>query len=185
MTLKSTMENYTTDQNIGFIIGDVSRLLRYVFDQRVAGIGLTRAQWRVLVHLQRLDGPTQSELADALEIGNPSLGKMLDTLEQKGWIVRQAAPLDRRAKHVYCTEKVQPIMDVMSRIGAELTDAAMRGLPPEERQNLLSVLSQVKANLLALDSEAPVKSIEPKLASTTTDAEPRVLSLAEAKIDGG
>jgi len=152
------MENYTTDQNIGFIIGDVSRLLRYVFDQRVSSIGLTRAQWRVLVQLQRLDGPTQSELADALEIGNPSLGKMLDTLQQKGWVVRRDAPLDRRAKHVYCTDKVQPIMENMSNIGADLTDHAMHGLPGAERQHLLNTLTHIKANLLEISKETPTKN---------------------------
>ncbi len=180
-----SMEDYTTGQNLGFIIGDVSRLLRYVFDQRVSSVGLTRAQWRVLVHLQRLDGPTQSELAEALEIGAPSLGKMLDTLEQKGWIVRQATPLDRRAKHVYCTAKVQPIMDVMLKIGAELTDDAMDGVSTEERQSLLDVLLRVKANLLMLGRDAQNNGIDPKLTGAASVVERCDLDPSDATINGG
>ena len=37
--------------NVGFMIHDVSRLMRGWFDARAQDMGLTRAQWRVLVHL--------------------------------------------------------------------------------------------------------------------------------------
>ena len=36
----------------GFLVTDVTRLLRKVFDRRAARFGLTRAQWRALKRLQ-------------------------------------------------------------------------------------------------------------------------------------
>ena len=59
------------DSSIGFLISDVSRLLRRVYDRRVEPLGLTRSQWRVLVHVYRREGISQTALAQVLEIEKP------------------------------------------------------------------------------------------------------------------
>jgi DNA-binding MarR family transcriptional regulator len=94
-------------RNFGFIVHDVARLLRTTFDRRVKSLGLTRSQWWVLNHLFRNDGTTQSELAEILEVEKATLGRLLDRLEQKGWIRRKADAGDRRAKRVFLTEEVE------------------------------------------------------------------------------
>lgn len=53
--------------SIGFLISDVSRLMRRRFDERARLIGVTRTQWRVLKFLQRGEGINQGDLADLLE----------------------------------------------------------------------------------------------------------------------
>ena len=40
---------------VGYLIGDVSRMIRTVYDRRVEPLGLTRAQWRVMTRLNRLE----------------------------------------------------------------------------------------------------------------------------------
>ena len=92
------------ERNFGFILNDVARLLRTTFDRRAKSIGLTRSQWWVLPQLYRRDGLNQSELADILEIEKPTLGRLIDRLEDKGWLRREADPADRRSKRVYLTE---------------------------------------------------------------------------------
>ena len=49
--------------SVGFLINDVSRLMRAWFDARAQDFGLTRAQWRVLVHLAARQGINQRSLA--------------------------------------------------------------------------------------------------------------------------
>ena len=51
------------DRNVGFLLHDVSRRLRMRFDRRAQDMGLTRAQWRVLVHLAPRQGLNQAALA--------------------------------------------------------------------------------------------------------------------------
>ena len=91
------------ERNFGFILHDVARLLRTTYDRRVRELGLTRSQWWVLTHLFRKDGITQSELAETLELEKPSLGRLLDRLEAKAWVRREACPNDRRAKRIFLT----------------------------------------------------------------------------------
>ena len=54
------------DDYIGYVLSDVARLIRTVFDRRVREMGLTRAQWLVLTRLYRRPGASQSERAEAV-----------------------------------------------------------------------------------------------------------------------
>lgn len=58
--------------DFSFLLGEVTRLLRIAFDKEMEAIGLTRSQWHVLVYVLRLDSPTQTALAEALDIARPS-----------------------------------------------------------------------------------------------------------------
>lgn len=120
-------------RNFGFILNDVARLLRTSFDRRVKQLGLTRSQWWVLTFLFRNDGVTQSELADTLEIEKPTLGRLIDRLEAKGWVRREADAKDRRAWRVHLTEEIEPAMQMMRTIAAEVRRDALAGLSAAER----------------------------------------------------
>ncbi len=58
-------DSYLT-RSLGFLLADVSRLIRKRFDDKAGELGLTRAQWRVLAQLRRRQGINQSALADIL-----------------------------------------------------------------------------------------------------------------------
>ena len=54
------MSGRNPERSLGFLLHDVSRLLRKRFDRRARTIGLTRAQWSVLAHLSRNEGINQA-----------------------------------------------------------------------------------------------------------------------------
>jgi DNA-binding MarR family transcriptional regulator len=134
-------------RNFGFILHDVARLLRTTFDRRVKSLGLTRSQWWVLNHLFRNNGMTQSDIADLLEIERATLGRLLDRLEAKGWVRREADASDRRVRRVFLTEEVEPALKAMRAAAAELRRDALAGLSTEEQERFVDTLLAVKANL--------------------------------------
>ena len=139
-------------RNFGFVLNDVARLLRTIFDRRVKSLGLTRSQWWVLQYVFRNHGATQSELAEVLEIEKATLGRLLDRLVDKGWLRREADAGDRRAKRIYLTEEVEPAMKAMRAAAAELRREAFAGLSAEKREHLIDCLLEVKSNLTRLDA---------------------------------
>ena len=139
-------------RNFGFILNDVARLMRTTFDRRVKSLGLTRSQWWVLNHLFRNDGVTQSELAGILEVEKPSLGRLLDRLESKGWIRREADAGDRRVRRVYLTEEIQPAIKAMRAAAAEVRREALSGLAFEEQEHFVDILLTIKSNLARVDT---------------------------------
>lgn len=144
------------DRNFGLILHDVARLLRKDFDRRVRELGLTRSQWWVLTHLFREDGLTQTELAEVMEIEKPSLGRLLDRLEAKGWVIREADAGDRRVKRVHLTSDVEPVVSTMRNHAADVRTDALSGIPDDQREQFVDTLLLIKANLQALHPDDPV-----------------------------
>lgn len=138
-------------RNFGFILNDVARLMRTTFDRRVKSLGLTRSQWWVLNHLFRNDGVTQSELADILEVKKATLGRLLDRMEQRGWIRREGHVGDRRAKRVFLTDEVEPAIKAMRTAAAAVRRDALSGLPATEQEQFVDALLAIKSNLTRLD----------------------------------
>jgi len=142
-------------RNFGFLLNDVARLLRTAYDRRIRELGLTRAQWWVLTHLFRADGITQTELAVVLEVEKPTLGRLLDRLEAKGWVRRTHDARDRRIWRVRLTKEVEPALRTMRAIAAELRRDALAGLSAAERERFVDSLLEIKSNLLRLQSGGP------------------------------
>jgi len=135
------------DQALGFVIHDVARMLRWEFDRRAQTIGLTRSQWFVLAFLRREDGVQQQRLAELMDLTPITMTGLLDRLERDGWVERQPDPGDRRAKRIFLTKKVLPVMKKIAATGKEVRKVAVAGLSEAEQENLISLLLRVRTNL--------------------------------------
>ena len=141
------------DRNVGFLLHDVSRLLRKRFDRRARALGLTRAQWRVLVHLAPRQGLNQSALADILELDNVTLGRHVDRLEATGWLERRADPADRRAWRLHLTDQARPILGRMEVPAVKTQKEALEGISGPEMDRLMTTLMSIKRNIVARETE--------------------------------
>ncbi len=147
------MFNDDPDANVGFLLHDVSRLLRVRFDRRARALGLIRAQWRVLAHLAPRQGINQSSLAEILEVETITLGRHIDRLEGTEWVVRRRDPDDRRAWRLFLTEKSRPVLDQMEVLAAETQSEAMAGFSDDARRRLMELLLSMKQNMTAREAE--------------------------------
>ncbi|MBY8976638.1 MarR family transcriptional regulator [Rhodobacteraceae bacterium NNCM2] len=145
--------------NFGFLIHDVSRGMRAWFDARAQEMGLTRAQWRVLVHLAGREGLNQKRLAEILELDTVTLGRHIDRLERDGWLERRPDPADRRAWRLYLTEACRPALSQMEGLATETMAKAMQGISEAEQADFLRVLTRIKANISDRADEDPAKPL--------------------------
>ena len=135
------------EHTLGWLFKDIHRLLTKAFEGRIAGMGLTRPQWRVLITLRRDDGRTQTELADLVEMEKAPLGKILDKLEKGGWITRRGDPDDRRARRVYCTAKIERHLTGIAEAARGTFAQALAGMREGEVKTLIDQLQRLKRNL--------------------------------------
>ena len=145
---------------IGYLIGDVSRMIRTVYDRRVEPLGLTRAQWRVMTRLNRLESCTQTELATALEVEKPTLGKLIERLEVKGWVDRRADPNDARSKRLYLTPAARPVLAEMHNEAEDVVAGIFAGLDGEEAARLHAMLDHIKGNLSEMLDDPALTPVE-------------------------
>ena len=130
-----------------FEIGETAHALRKAFDRRAVGLGVTRAQWKVLFKLTRTPGLKQVELADMLDIEPITLCRIIDRLEEGGLVARTRDPDDRRAWRLEVTQKAQPLVEKLKGVGAGLVDQAFAGITPEELEEARQVLARVRENV--------------------------------------
>ena len=147
-------ERQTRADYVGYLIGDVSRMIRTVYDRRVEPLGLTRAQWRVMTRLHRLESCTQTELAVELEIEKPTLGKLIERLEAKGWVEKQPDAHDARSKRLFLTAASRPVVDEMYELADDVIDGIFAGLSSADSAHLYETLTHIKGNLAGMMDDA-------------------------------
>jgi MarR family transcriptional regulator for hemolysin len=143
------MPDLPVNREIAFTIMDVARMLRTYADQRARQFGISRAQWGVLVRLDRSEGLKQSELAEILDLQPISLTRLLDRLAENGLIERRADPNDRRANRLYLTPAARPLLEQLAGLGEDMMAHVLVGLDGKANECLLRDLRAIKDNLRA------------------------------------
>ena len=129
-----------------FEISETAHALRKAFDRRAVGLGVTRAQWKVLCRLEREPGLRQIELADRLDIEPITLSRIVDRLEEAELVERVADPADRRAWRLHVTAKAQPLIEKLHALADEMIAYAFAGIDPQDIAVARAVLGRVREN---------------------------------------
>ncbi len=138
------------NRELAFLLNDVARLLRTYADHKAAQFGMTRAQWAVLVRLDRCQGLNQSELAELLDLQPITLTRLLDKLCDSGLIERRPDPTDRRAKRLFLTAAARPVLERLGTLGEETMASALEGVERESVEQMVSKRAIVKHNVRRL-----------------------------------
>jgi MarR family transcriptional regulator for hemolysin len=134
-------------REFAFTIMDVARLLKTYADQRARQFGISRAQWAVLMRIDRNEGLKQSELAEMLDLQPITLTRLLDRLADNGLIERRADPNDRRANRLYLKSAAKPLLGRLADLGADMMETVLDGVSSASIERMLKELSLVKDNL--------------------------------------
>jgi MarR family transcriptional regulator for hemolysin len=149
-----------SEKGIGFLLADVSRLLRRHFDRRMRDLDMTQAQWRALAHLAHEEGINQAALAERLEVKPITIARLIDRMEAAGWVRREADTADRRASLLFLTPRAAPILDELQAHADAALKTLMRGIPRSARREFRATLEKMKTNLN--EAEGTTESASPK-----------------------
>lgn len=130
-----------------FAVARVTRRWRKLLDERLKDLGVTQARWTTMFYLQRGgEGLTQRELAKLMAIENPTLVRLLDSLEQQDLIERRPCPKDRRARRLHLTPAGTSFMKVLNERAEQLRDEMLDGLSDEAISNTVEVFHKILDN---------------------------------------
>lgn len=135
--------------NIGYLLSDNSRQLRRLFDLRVRGLGLTAVQARLLLALQKFPDSNQAFYADRIEVEPITLTRLVDRMEDAGWIERRPDPTDRRARILHLTDKAEDVLLPLRSIVDEMIEDILAGIADTDRRKLVELLETIGENLAA------------------------------------
>tara|TARA_R110000868_G_scaffold10429_2_gene51182 strand:- start:6199 stop:6663 length:465 start_codon:yes stop_codon:yes gene_type:complete len=141
--------------NIGFLVGDTSRMLRRIFNERLTHLGLTQAQWRALAHLSRNEGLNQVSLADRLDVQPITVARLIDKLVAAQLVERRPDPNDRRAQRLFLTAQAAPVLEQIWDVADETYAVVLKGMSDEERDLLIDLLTRLQTNIGPLQPGGP------------------------------
>ena len=143
------------NREFAFTIMDVARMLKTYADQRARQFGISRAQWAVLVRIDRTEGLKQSELAEILDLQPISLTRLLDRLADSKLIERRPDPNDRRANRLFLTPAARPLLEQLADLGQDMMATVLEGLDGKTVERMLRDLELVRENLRAAINRHP------------------------------
>ncbi len=130
-----------------FAVARVTRRWRKLLDERLKDLGVTQARWTTMVYLQKGgEGLTQRELARLMAIENPTLVRLLDSLEQQDLIERRPCPNDRRARRLHLTPAGTEFMNVLTERAAKLREEMLEGISDEDIAGAVNVFHRIMEN---------------------------------------
>lgn len=158
------------ERSFGFLLNDIARLMRKRYEQRARPLGLTRAQWQSLAHLQRREGINQSGLAELLELEPISVARLIDRMEESGLVERRDDPADRRAHRLFLTDRARPLLVACRALGETVYAEAFAGIADEQREQLIDLLVRVRGNLSERrgDDEAKAAAVSQRQPAETS-----------------
>ena len=137
------------DKDFFFLLHDVARLLRTRADQMARAHGMTRAQWVILLRLERQPGLSQNEMAELLEVEPITVCRLVDRLESRGFLERRADPADRRIKRLHLLPASAPILKEIAGCRSELHELISGDIPSATLNVMTETLRQMRATLTA------------------------------------
>lgn len=119
-------------------------------------LGLTPAQWKVILVLNITNGLTQKEIAEKISIDGSTLVPVLDKMEREGLVERKADPKDRRNNRIFLTKKSESTVDSIILIILQMRKIVYAGISEAEINTTRNVIRSVLKNVDAALNEIKV-----------------------------
>jgi DNA-binding MarR family transcriptional regulator len=129
--------------SVAFQLAQVGALAAERFGDRVATIGLTRAQSGMLRILSRNEPMTQQALAEALDLAPSRLVVIVDELAELGIVERGPDNKDRRAYALHLTAKGRELMTKLAQVAQDHDATFTAPLTDAERNELGALLDKL------------------------------------------
>jgi DNA-binding MarR family transcriptional regulator len=141
-------QSYLTDADeLVFLVEEVPRKLRRLFDASIARFGLTRTQWRALAYIFRTPGLTQTDLAKCLDLERASVGHVIDQLEKADYVERRAVEGNRRVWTLHLQPKAVSILPSLREEADAIYERLFAAVSADEIATLRRLLGTMSANL--------------------------------------
>lgn len=135
-------ENKKCD-SIGKFVSEIYRNGNSFFSKAYAKYNIGAGQYQFLRVLYRVEGITQEELSNILNIDKATTARALKKLESEGYIYRKKCIDDKRANKIGLTQKALDIKEDFLQVLKEWEKKITSILSEEERCLILSLLEKL------------------------------------------
>lgn len=133
----------TLQRFLGYHLKRASNVVQADLARTLKPFDLRMLTYTALVLVVDNPGLSQSQLAGAMDIERPNLVVIVDTLEQRGLIVRDRVPTDRRAYALRATLQGRRLYDQAVAAVTRHEEALFQGMDQDTRATIVSALRRL------------------------------------------
>jgi DNA-binding MarR family transcriptional regulator len=146
-------KTFEAGRSIGYLLKVSHSLLHDLQAQSFAGHDLSFVQWLILIKLREKAHLTASDLCRQMNHDNGALTRLLDQLEERGYVTRQRSEEDRRVVELGLTAAGRRKAEEMLPLGVNNLNAALDGFSKGEFAELIRLLNKFIDNLKVATSQ--------------------------------
>ena len=136
-------------KSIGKWISILHRQSQIYLNRELKPYGLNSSEYIYLVNLAaENDGSNQKHLSDMLSIDDALTTRVMKSLEQKGYIMREKNQSDKRSYNIRLTDKGIEIQPIILKALKNWTDIISEGMTEEEKDYIIQKLTTMSDNAL-------------------------------------
>ena len=143
-----------SERTLGHLSGLVAHALAWQLRRNfeAEGLDITHAQLGLLSDLFLEDGLTQQQLASKVWKDKAAVKRMVDLLEEKGYVERREGD-DPRSYRVCLSAKAKRMEKDLRRISEKTMREMTEGIDPAELESCIKVLSKIQNRFAEMGSE--------------------------------
>lgn len=120
---------------------------------KLNNIDLTPEQFLLIDLLWNQGSLSQQQLADTMQKDKNSITKLIDAIEQKGYVVRKQNPTDRRSNTIVLTDKAHDLKLEAKSVGISLLDKMIDGISEEDIKSFIDIMRKISQNMSIAESK--------------------------------
>ena len=127
----------------GHLIRRAHQIATAVFATEAKPFDLTAVQFSALIVIREHPGTDATRVSDLIYFDRSTIGNVLDRLEKKGLIRRQAGVEDRRTKRLFLTAPGRAVLRKVTAKGPRIAEAILAPLPAADRVRFVQLLAKL------------------------------------------
>ena len=139
--------SFEFNESLGFIMNRTNNKLKNTLIQIFKPYDVTPEQWVILKRLWQQEGITPKYIAELTFKDQPTVVRILEKLERKGFIFKEINLEDSRSYLIYLTESGRELKNVLIPLAEEKQKDALNGLDKKDIEKLFQMLNKIYENL--------------------------------------
>lgn len=134
------------------------RTARQIINENLRPLNLSSAEGNILLHLwTQGQAMGQDQLVEQLDVSKPAVSRTLDSLEAKGFVLRQQDPDDKRAHRVCMTDKARAIGPAVEQAYNQLYTLAMQDISQDDLDEFVRLFGRIAENFTSTQTKKKVE----------------------------
>jgi DNA-binding MarR family transcriptional regulator len=151
-------ESFHLQDSLGYLVKRTQRLMHDRIEAVFASQGITFQQWVVLMHLRDGLATSVAGLCQELRHDSGAMTRLIDQLEERGFIARRRQAADRRIIDLELKPAGRKMVESLIPLAVDTLNGALGGFTKTEVQQLKSLLVRLATRVGAMNAAADAEA---------------------------